>query len=74
MAQVARASGDAAGGDPRSLRRLAVQFRGMGFPEPEVIVTGTVVEERDGRMLVSAEAAQGDNRIIRKGEAELRTS
>ncbi len=74
MAQVARACTNAAGGDPRSLRRLSVQFRGMGFPEQEIVVTGEVSEEGDGRMLVSAEAAQGDNRIIRKGEAELRTS
>jgi acyl dehydratase len=71
MAQVARACTDAAGGDPRSLRRLSVQFRGMGFPEQEIIVTGEVTEEAGGRMLVAAEAAQGDNRIIRKGEAEL---
>ena len=74
MAQVARACTNAAGGDPRSLKRLSVQFRGMGFPEQEIVVTGEVSEEGDGRMLVSAEAAQGDNRIIRKGEAELRTS
>src|SRR3954470_21564139 len=40
-AQVARANVAAAGGDPRKLRRLAVQFRGMGFPEQEIVVTGT---------------------------------
>jgi acyl dehydratase len=73
MAQVARACTDAAGGDPRSLRRLSVQFRGMGFPEQEIVVTGEVTEEGDGRMTVAAEAAQGDNRIIRRGEAELVT-
>ena len=32
MAQVARASGEAAGGSTR-LKRLSVQFRGMGLPE-----------------------------------------
>ena len=32
MAQVARAATQAAGGDPRSLKRLSVQFRGMGRP------------------------------------------
>jgi acyl dehydratase len=73
MAQVARACTDAAGGDPRSLKRLSVQFRGMGFPEQEIVVTGEVTEEADGRMTVAAEAAQGDNRIIRRGEAELVT-
>ena len=72
MAQVARACTSAAGGDPRSLRRLSVQFRGMGMPEQEIAVTGEVAEERDGLVLVKAEAVQGDNRIIRRGEAELR--
>jgi len=74
MAQVARACTSAAGGDPRSLRRLSVQFRGLGFPEQEIAVTGDVAEESDGVVLVKAEAAQGDNRIIRRGEAELRLS
>ncbi len=32
MAQVARAAQAAAGGDPRALKRLSVQFRGIGFP------------------------------------------
>ena len=36
-----------AGGDPRALKRLSVQFRGMGFPEQEIVVTSTV-KERDG--------------------------
>ena len=71
MAQVARACVNAAGGDPRSLKRLSVQFRGMGFPERELVVTGSVKEERDGLVLIAAEAAQGENRIIRNAEAEL---
>jgi acyl dehydratase len=71
MAQVARASLAAAGGDPRSLKRLSVQFRGMGFPEQEIVVTGSVKEERDGRLVIATEAAQGDNRIIRNAEAEI---
>jgi acyl dehydratase len=74
MAQVARANVSAAGGDPRSLRRLSVQFRGMGFPEQEISVTGEVTEEADGRVIVATEAEQGGNRIIRNAEAELRTS
>jgi acyl dehydratase len=72
MAQVARACTNAAGGDPRSLRRLSVQFRGMGLPEQEIHVTGSVEEERDGVSVVKAEAVQGDNRIIRNAEAELK--
>ena len=71
MAQVARAQTEAAGGDPRTLRRLRVQFRGMGVPEEEIAVTGTV-RERDGdRVVVDTEAYQGDNGIIRNAEAEL---
>ena len=71
MAQVARAMQQAAGGDPRNLKRLSVQFRGMGFPEQEITVTGEVKEERDGRVIVATEAEQGGNRIIRNAEAEL---
>jgi acyl dehydratase len=71
MAQVARAHTEAAGGDPRALRRLSVQFRGMGFPEQEIVVTATVKEASDGRVVTDTVAAQGDNRIIRNAEAEL---
>jgi acyl dehydratase len=71
MAQVARAHTEAAGGDPRSLRRLAVQFRGMGFPEQELAVTATVKEASNGRVVTDTVAAQGDNQVIRNAEAEL---
>ena len=71
MAQVARASVAAAGGDPRSLKRLSVQFRGMGFPEQELTVSGTVREQRDGAVVVDVVAEQGGNQIIRNAEAEL---
>jgi len=71
MAQVARAQTEAADGDPSALKRLSVQFRGMGFPEQEIVVTGTVREVRDGRAVVETEAAQGENRIIRNAEAEI---
>jgi len=71
MAQVAKAHTDAAGGDPRALKRLAVQFRGMGFPEREILVTSTVREAEVGRIVTDTEAVQGDNRIIRNAEAEL---
>src|SRR6185295_15453488 len=47
MAQVARAQTEAAGG-PEKLRRLSVQFRGMGIPEQELVVTSTVQEVVDG--------------------------
>ena len=71
MAQVARANSAAAGGDPRALKRLAVQFRGMGMPEQEIMVTGTVSEAGDGRAVVDTVAEQGGNQIIRNAEAEL---
>ena len=47
MALVARAQTEAAGG-PAALRRLKVQFRGMGVPEAELSVTGEV-REVDGQ-------------------------
>ena len=74
MAQVARAHVNAAGGDPRSLRRLSVQFRGMGFPEQEITVTGEAKEEREGRVVIASEAEQGGNKIIKNAEAELASS
>jgi acyl dehydratase len=70
MAQVARAQTEAAGG-PEHLRRLSVQFRGMGLPEQEVVVSGTVREVADGRATVATVAEQGGNQIIRNAEAEL---
>src|SRR6476646_9787146 len=71
MAQVARAQTEAGGG-PESLKRLAVQFRGMGFPEQEITITSAVREENDGEVVVSCDAEQGGKRIIRNGQAVLR--
>ena len=71
MAQVARAAQAAAGGDPRRVKRLAVQFRGMGFPEQEIVVSGTVRSASSDGAVVDVEAAQGENRIIRNAEAEI---
>ena len=73
MAQVARAQTEAGGG-PESLKRLAVQFRGMGLPEQEITVSGTVREVRDGVAVVDTVAEQGGKQIIRNAEAELATS
>jgi acyl dehydratase len=70
MAQVARAQTEAAGGAAR-LRRLSVQFRGMGLPEQEVLVTGTVRELADGRAVIDTVAEQDGKQIIRNAEAEL---
>ena len=74
MAQVARALTDAAGG-PGALKRLDVQFRGMGLPEREITVTGAVKEVRaDGTAVVTAHAEQDGKKIIRGAEAELAAS
>ncbi len=73
MAQVARAHTEAAGGDPRSLKRLEVQFRGMGFPEQEVVVTSTVTEAGNGTVVTETVAEQSGNQIIRNASATLAT-
>jgi acyl dehydratase len=72
MAQVARAHTQAAGGDPRALRKLSVQFRGMGFPEQELAVTADVTDVSDGTVVTETVAAQGDNQVIRNASAELK--
>jgi acyl dehydratase len=72
MAQVARAHTDAGGG-PACLKRLSVQFRGMGVPEVELTVTATVTEIRDdGTVVTESSCEQDGKRIIRNAEAELR--
>jgi acyl dehydratase len=73
MAQVARAQTEAAGG-PDRLKRLSVQFRGMGVPEQEVVVASTVREVADGVAVIDTEARQGDARLARRGEAEVTLS
>jgi acyl dehydratase len=74
MAQVARAAVGGVGGDPRALKRLSVQFRGMGLPEKEISVRGTVKEAKDGRVVIDTVAEQEGNQIIRNAEAELELS
>src|SRR5689334_6275310 len=73
MAQGARAQTEAAGG-PESLKRLSVQFRGMGYPEQEIVVRSTVREESGETAIVETMAEQGDKAIIRNAEAELSIS
>src|ERR671920_1988149 len=60
MAQVARAQTAAAGG-PQALKRLGVQFRGMGLPEHEIVVTSTVRSVEDGVAIVDTVAEQQGN-------------
>jgi acyl dehydratase len=74
MALVARANAAAAGGDPRALRRLSVQFRGMGLPEQEIVVTGTVSAAAEGTLTVDTVAEQSGKQIIKNAVAELKLS
>jgi acyl dehydratase len=72
MALVARANAAAAGGDPRSLKRLSVQFRGMGMPEQEILVSGTVSAADGDAVSVDTVAEQSGKQIIKNATAELR--
>jgi 3-hydroxybutyryl-CoA dehydratase len=71
MALVARANAALADGDPKALKRLSVQFRGMGMPEQEIVVSGTVREVDGNRIVVETAAEQSGNPLIRNAEAEL---
>jgi acyl dehydratase len=70
MAQLARAHTDAAGG-PEGLKRLSVQFRGMGLMGEEIVVGGTVRSVEDGVAVVDSQAEQSGRRIIRNGVADI---
>jgi acyl dehydratase len=71
MGLVARANAALAGGDPRALKRLSVQFRGMGAPEQEIVVSGTVKSVDGDRVTIDTVASQGDSQIIKNAEAEV---
>jgi acyl dehydratase len=70
MAQVARAHTEAAGG-PDRLKRLSVQFRGMGRMGEEIVVSGTVREVTGGVAVVDSQAEQSGSRLIRNAVAEI---
>ena len=71
MGLTAKANAALADGDPRALKRLKVQFRGMGFPEQEIVVSGTVKSAEGDRVVVDTVARQGETEIIKNAEAEL---
>jgi acyl dehydratase len=71
MGLVARANAAVAGGDPKALKKLSVQFRGMGLPEQEIVVSGTVSAVDGDRVTIDTEAVQGDSKIIKNAEAEI---
>ena len=62
MGLVAKANAALADGDPRALKRLSVQMRGMGVPEQEIVVTGTVKSADGDRVVIDTVAAQGETR------------
>jgi acyl dehydratase len=70
MAQVARAHTEAAGG-PEHLKRLSVQFRGMGRMEEPITIAGTVSGVSDGVAVLRSDVEQSGSRIIRGAEAVL---
>ena len=71
MGLVARANAALVDGDPRALKRLSVQFRGMGMPEQEIVVSGTVKSAEGDRVVIDTVATQGETQIIKNAEAEL---
>jgi acyl dehydratase len=71
MGLTAKANAALADGDPRALKRLKVQFRGMGFPEQEIVVSGTVKSVEGERVVVDTVARQGETELIKNAEAEL---
>jgi len=71
MGLVAKAAAAEAGGDPRALKRLSVQFRGMSAPETEIEVTGEVIESDGSQVTFDLIAAQGENQVIRNATADV---
>lgn len=72
LSQVQRAAIQTAGGDPTKLKALSGQFRGMGQPEKEITVTGTIkTVEESGEAIVELEAEQDGTRIIRNATAVI---
>jgi acyl dehydratase len=80
-AQVARAAESVApagvildeGGEPRyALESLSVQFRGMGAIGPDLVVSGTASEPREGTVELRLSVHQGDTRLIRNAQARVR--
>ncbi len=65
---------DVGAGDPRSLKHLTVQFRGMSFPEQEIVVSGEVTAADGSEVEVDLIATQGENAVIRNATANLNTA
>lgn len=74
MGLVAKAATEEAGGDPRALKRLSVQFRGMSFPEQEIEVSGEVIEADGSDVTFDLIATQNGNQVIRNATADVTVS
>ena len=51
---------------------MLVQFRGMGLPEQEIVVSGTVTAADGDSTTVDTVAEQSGKQIIKNAVAELR--
>jgi acyl dehydratase len=71
MGLVAKAVTDGTGGDPRGLKSLSVQFRGMSFPEQEIVVSGEVISSEGDRTEIDVVAAQGETQVIKNATAVM---
>jgi len=69
MGLVAKAATDTTGGDPRSLKSLSVQFRGMSFPEQEIVVSGEVGTAEGETAEIDMVATQGETQVIKNATA-----
>lgn len=72
MALTARAATATTGGDPRALAELSVQFRGIGRPEEEIVITGAVAEVEPDAIVVDVRADQSGRTLVRNARARLR--
>lgn len=71
MGLVAKAANEEAGGDPRALKRISVQFRGMSYPEQEIEVSGEVIEADGTDVTFDLVATQGESQVIRNATADV---
>ncbi len=74
MGLVAKAATDASGGDPGSLKSLSVQFRGMSFPEQEIVVSGEVRTAEGETAEIDVVATQGETEVIKNATAVVATN
>lgn len=72
MAITAKVANATLGGDPRQLAELSVQFRGMGFPEQPIRITGKATRVDDDEVVLALEGRQEDRTLVRDASARVR--